>query len=206
MALKYVFDVDAHTMQCLFTFGYAPGRFLETFCYSRPLNEGGGWRYLGNSVGVVIALVDPALSRTEAAQRLRILHDEVRDNGIREHEFKREDRYNWIESKSSDQISNQKLIYTQDWLARPAAMFVKSWGNRIMVEHNPLYWCAFWPNQIELRSVLTAYEVALAIGRGTPATTVMRRLRRFIRHVERFGLEECNTPPFGPRDLGYSDH
>ena len=203
MSLKYVFDVDACTTQCLFTFGQSAGRLLEVFCFSRPSEEGFGLRYLDNRAGTVIALIDPDLSRNEAAQRLRRLHDEVRDSGVREHEFKREDRFDWTKSKSTEKLGQQELIYNQDYLSRPVAMLVKGAGNGMMVEHNPVYWNAFWPNQIELKPVLQAYEVAVTIGRGTAPTTVMRRLRRFIRHVDRFGLDECNTFPYGPRKLGY---
>ncbi|CAA2158537.1 hypothetical protein MBRA_03805 [Methylobacterium brachiatum] len=113
MSLKYVFDVDAHTTQCMFTYDQNVGRLLEVFCYSRFLNEGPGWRYLGNSAGMVIALIKPDLSRNKAAQQLRQLHDEVCDNGIREHEFEREGWYEWTKSTPGHELGQQRLGFVK---------------------------------------------------------------------------------------------
>ena len=195
MGLKYEFDVEAYTMLCLTPSGGEGSRLLETFCFPRPRNHCFGLTHLGSRAGYVVALVDINLSTDEALRGLRALHTEVREHGVQEEAFVRQCNDDDPCGLDAGTESARPLTYDQEYLAQPVALIRKGWGKQIAVTHRPLYWQAFRKDHILLKPVVPDYAIALGIGRGTSDATVLRRLRRFIRQVERFGLAECNNMP-----------
>lgn len=201
MSMKYVFDADAHFVRCIGTARGNVSRTLEMLYYPLPPREGLGWRYIGGNA--ITVLVDAGMSRDVAVHRLKGIHDDIRDNGIRKRQFDRLGQDERIKSTFKPPISTYHLGYAQKTLAKPVSMITENYNHDVVVEQRAVYLGKCLPHCIEHIPFVAPYEAAVVIDWGAPPTTVMRRLRRFIRHVERFGLDDCNTLPYGPRELGY---
>lgn len=204
MSIKYVLDVDAHLVRCIGTARGSMSRSLEMLYYPLPPREGIGWRYIGGNA--ITVLVDAGMSRDVAVHRLKSLLDDIRDNGIHKRQFDCVDRDARNKSTFKAPISTSRLSYAQKTLARPVAMMTQDHNQDIAVEQQPVYLGKCLPYYIEHIPFVAPYEAAVVIGEGTPPTSVLRRLRRFIRHVERFGLEDCNLPWSGSRELKHKNY
>ena len=139
-------------------------------------------------------------------QRLQDLHDDIRVNRVRKRQFDRLDRDKSTKSTFKAPVRTYHLGYAQKILAKPVAMITQNYNHDVVVEHQAVYLGKCLPHYIEHIPFVAPYEAAVTIEWDMDPTTTLRRLRRFIRHVERFGLEACNTPPSSLRELGYDHH
>jgi len=195
MDLKYVFDVGKHTNLCLTESKGVVKRRLEILYSPTTTTRRLGWDYLGSWPGTVTLLIDPDLEADDAVDRLRKLHAEIRDRGICKHRFKLATNSSWSREPNGRPSGKQKLEYDQWYMSTPVAKLSMNFRNNVRVDHAQVCRAEFRPDQFLHRPVLQTYQALAMIDPRMSNTKALRHLRRFVRHVERFGLEEYDPNP-----------